>query len=253
MGMMQGLTEFLPVSSSGHLIVMHRILGLAPSAGAGMEVALHVGTLIAIFVGYRKELGEWMTGLWRHRRQDYQLLGKLALASVPAAAVGYWAGAWITGWFVPAAAAAGWLLTTMVLWMTPPAAQGSGTLEEMTGCQALVVGIFQAFALWPGLSRSGSTIFAARVLGLKPEDAARLSFFMAIPVVAGATALTLSQGHLFMPGEQGRMILGMGVAAISGLFALKWVKHALGATRLWRQFGVYTLILALLTLWLGGL
>lgn len=251
LGLMQGLTEFLPVSSSGHLIVLGSLVAM-PASGGKIEVALHLGTLVAIIVGYRRELSRWLKGLATGERADRWLFWQLVVASVPAAAVGYWAGSWITHWFIPLGVAAGWLATTAALWLTPPAESGTATLADLSWLQAFIVGAFQALALWPGLSRSGSTIFAARVLGLAPEEAARLSFYMAIPVVLGASAVTFHSAPMLAQGTGPALILGMGVAAISGVFAIEWVKHALGATRLWRRFGWYTLILALMALWLGG-
>ncbi|MCY0908644.1 MAG: undecaprenyl-diphosphate phosphatase [Sulfobacillus thermotolerans] len=246
LGLIQGLTEFLPVSSSGHLIVLGRLISL-PSSGAQLEVALHVGTLVAVFVGYRQELAQWIRELAAGHSRSFRFLGQLIVASVPAAVVGYWAGEWITQWFIPIAVAAGWGATTVALWLTPPAEHGHRSLESLSWGQAFIIGIFQAFALWPGLSRSGSTIFAGRVLGLSADDAAQLSFFMAIPVIAGAAFLILHKSAFSEFRIDPSVLVGMGVAAISGVFAIKWVKHALGVTRLWRQFGWYTLMLALLT------
>lgn len=251
LGLVQGLSEFLPVSSSGHLIVLRGFFGLV-SRGAQWEVALHGGTLLAIFAGYRHDLATVMRGAVQGQSEMRKTVALIAVATIPAAAVGYGLNTWITQWFIPLAAGAGWLATTAALWLTPEAGYGTKRIDELSWEGALFIGAAQSLALWPGLSRSGSTIFVGRVLGLSPAEAARFSFYMAIPVIAGAILLTFVSGTPIggrcLPG----VAIGVGVAAISGLFAIEWVKHALATTRLWRRFGWYTLILGIVTLWLGG-
>lgn len=252
LGLVQGLTEFLPVSSSGHLIVLRAFFGLS-SHGAEMEVALHVGTLLAILVGYRNDLLELLKGLMNKKKWARRTTALVIVATIPAVLIGYALEDWISQWFFPLAVGAGWLMTTAALWLTPPATYGEKRITSLTWVSALVIGIAQSVALWPGLSRSGTTIFAGRVLGLAPQEAARFSFYMAIPVTLGASVLTLAPGnHLLSGGSQGAIVFGMGMAAISGIFAIEWVKHALATTRLWRRFGWYTLILGGATFWLGG-
>lgn len=251
LGLLQGLTEFLPVSSSGHLVVLRHWFGFTQTTGA-MEVALHVGTLVAVVVGYRKDLVQWLFDLKLGDKSARRLLHRVILASVPAAVLGIAAGPWVSRFFVPRAVAVGWLLTTGLLWATPAAGEGTRRLDELTGREAFFIGVMQALALWPGLSRSGSTIFIGRNLGLEPADAARFSFYLAIPAVTGAAIITLpdliSQSQIPLTWLGGSTVL----AALSGLYAIKWVTRALKHPRAWRCFGLYTLALAASTWFLGG-
>ncbi len=252
LGMVQGLSEFLPISSSGHLIILRNFFGLVSQEGQ-WEVVLHGGTLLAIIAGYRHDLISVMRGAIQGQNSDRKTVALIVTATVPALMVGYSLKMWITQWFIPLGAGAGWLATTAALWMTPHSGYGTREIKDMSWLETFVIGVAQAMALWPGLSRSGSTIFAGRVLGLSPQEAARFSFYMAIPVTVGAMVLTFSSVSPFANISLSAMAIGVGVAAISGVFAIEWVKRALEATRLWRQFGWYTLILGLVTLWLGGL
>ncbi len=218
-----------------------------------MEVALHIGTLLAIFAGYRNDLLNLLQGLIDKQMWARRTMALVIIATVPAVVIGYVLEEWISQWFFPLAVGAGWLMTTAALWLTPPATRGDKVITNLTWGSALVIGLAQSVALWPGLSRSGTTIFAGRVLGLAPQEAARFSFYMAIPVTLGASVLILIPGNqLLSGGSNWAIVFGMGMAAISGIFAIEWVKHALATTRLWRQFGWYTLILGVVTFWLGG-
>ncbi len=251
LGLVQGFSEFLPISSSGHLIVLRWLFRIA-SQGAEVEVMLHVGTLLAVIVGYRRDLAEMAKGLIHGDVEARHMVSMIIVATLPAVVTGYLLEMWITQWFFPLAVGAGWLMTTAALWLTPPAESGTKQISDIGWRSALIMGLAQSLALWPGLSRSGTTIFSGRVLGLAPIEAARFSFYMAIPIISGASVLTFASGDRMVLGSLWTLGLGLGVAAISGIFAIKWVKHALATTRLWQQFGWYTLALGLVTLWLGG-
>ena len=250
LGLVQGLSEFLPISSSGHLIVLRGFFGMVGRQGQ-WEVALHGGTLLAIVAGYRHDLRDLIKGAVKGQSTSRKTIALIIVATIPALIVGYWLKSWITQWFIPLAAGAGWLATTAALWLTPDSEYGTKKIKDMSWGQAVFIGLAQTLALWPGLSRSGSTIFAGRVLGLSPREAARFSFYMALPVIVGAMVLTFSSVS-YWDTSIAVVAIGVGTAVISGIFAIKWVKHALSATRLWRQFGWYTLILGIVTLWLGS-
>ncbi len=251
LGAVQGLTEFLPVSSSGHLVVLKYWFDVQ-SPGASLEIVLHMGTLIAVLVGYRRDIKEWTTGMRRGHRQAWRLLWLVAIATVPAAIIGYGFEATVGQYFIPSAVIAGWLLTSVLLWLTPaPGQRDIRNIHDLSGWEAMAIGCMQALALWPGLSRSGSTIFMGRVLRLSPDDAARLSFYMAVPIIAGAFGLTWLRHPGVMSGAS-FTVSGMIISAIAGLIAIKWVKHTLDRSGAWRRFGLYTFGMALLTWWLGG-
>ena len=190
----QGLTEFLPVSSSGHLIALETFFIPDPAAVATMTettVALHAGTLLAVLLVFWKSLVE----LCGHRRS---LVIPLVVATIPAACVGLLIV--ISGLEElltdPRLTGAMLVVTGFVLWMGEPSvASGDETanIETLSNRQAFWIGIAQAFAIVPGLSRSGLTIVVARRIGLPGQQAAQFSFLMSIPVIAGAVVVMLWQ------------------------------------------------------------
>jgi undecaprenyl-diphosphatase len=191
LALIQGLTEFLPVSSSAHLILGSEVLGW-PDQGLVFDVATHLGTLLAVLVYFRRELAEifrsWFRGGGRQQDEFHRRLGGyLVIASIPALLVGYLAHdlvelylrdvrviAWTTVGF------------GLLLWLADVVGPKGGDLGGMKLKGALLIGLAQVLALVPGTSRSGITITAGRFLGLSPDAAARFSFLLAIPVVAAA-------------------------------------------------------------------
>lgn len=224
----QGLTEFLPVSSSGHLIALETFLVPDPATAATMTettVALHAGTLLAVLLVFWKSLVE----LCGHRRN---LIIPLVVATIPAACVGLlivMSGLeeLLTD---PRLTGAMLVVTGFVLWMGEPSVESrheTGTIETLSNQQAFWIGIAQAFAIVPGLSRSGLTIVVARRIGLHGQQAAQFSFLMAIPVIAGAVVVMLSRQLLSSESAGATDIawnvvgLGIAVAAIVGYGALR--------------------------------
>ena len=207
-------------------------------------------------VAYRRQFKEMVAGLWRGQRVQQREVALIAAATLPALSAGLLLSGWADQLALPVVVALGWMATTVVVWATPTAASRPVTRDvaDLTLWQALVVGAAQAVALWPGLSRSATTILAGRRMGLTPTAAARLSFWMAIPTVTGAIVLTLAQD----PGGLGRIsvawLLGLVAAFASGLFAIQWIRKLLASAKGYPRFGYYTLLAALaviLTQWLG--
>lgn len=247
---MQGLTEFLPISSSGHLIVLKTLFGVT-SPGASLEVALHVGTLLAVFWAYRSWLGRFLGRLCSRDRKAWRTLGLLLWGSIPAGLLGLGLHAWLEPYFTAGAVVVGWCGTTVLLFLTPRPGDGVRSLEALGWRGALAIGAAQALALWPGLSRSGTTIAMARVVGLAPEDAAQFSFLLAIPAVLGATLLEAP--HLMAgPLPLTALIFATLVAMVTGVVAIQWVKGIVNRPRIWRGFGVYTAAAALAVWIIGG-
>lgn len=242
LGILQGATEFLPVSSSGHLVLAQAWLAMA-TPGAGLEVALHVGTLAALVVMLRHDLAHLVGGLAGADPAARRLAALLVVGSLPAALVGGLVGAALAAWlFQPAVAAGGFLVTTLLLATTPSPGPVMRGLERVALGDVIVVGLAQAAALVPGLSRSGSTMVAARWRGLHPDAAARLSFLLAVPVTAGAALLEL-------PRMGALPWAGMAAALGTGVVALPLARAALASIHHWRAFSVYTALMTVLCLW----
>ncbi len=212
LGAVQGLTEFLPVSSSGHLLLMRGLLG-AEEAGVLFDVMLHVGTLMAVVVVFRKAV----IALFR---PPFGRIALLVLASVPAALAGFLLSGVIDsafggGEFLFAAFA----FTALLLVLTQAAGRKRdmyGLLGEKTGAkQAVVMGLMQAVALIPGVSRSASTVFGGVVSGGERSDVASFAFLMSIPVIIGSALLGLT-GGLDGSVDTIPMLVGMAAAFLCG-------------------------------------
>ncbi len=190
LGLLQGLTEFFPVSSSGHLVLAEAILGVNPP-GISFEVLVHLATLVSVLVAYRQRLGRLIAGAARGDRRELRYLGMLGLASVPAAIAGSTLSRAIARLFdMPLVAAVSLLVTGVVVyvtrWLVPSAHRPDPGWRG-----SLVVGVAQAFSLLPGISRSGFTVTTALWARTRREVAAEFSFLLSVPAILGASALEL--------------------------------------------------------------
>jgi undecaprenyl-diphosphatase len=202
LGLLQGATEFLPVSSSGHLVLVQALMRLS-SAGVGFEVLVHVATLLAVVICLKKDVAGLVKGLlsllrrvFGARRAAHTDEERLALAvvtgTIPAVAASLLLGDWVQAAFGRPDWAAGFLLVTgAVLLLTRLCERGERRLGPGVG---LIIGLAQAMALLPGVSRSGFTIAAAIFLGVPRGDAVRFSFLLAVPAIGGAFLYTLASG-----------------------------------------------------------
>lgn len=221
LGVVQGLTEFLPVSSSGHLVVAEQALGVARQ-GVVVEVALHVATLAAVLLVYRRRIWGLLLGLTRNDGRSWRYLALLGVATLPAALAGVTLGGWFQRAFNSLAiVGVDFLLTGAILWSTrAPAARATSREPSWRGAGG--IGLAQAFAILPGISRSGSTVAAALWAGVRPTQAAEFSFLMSIPVIAGAAALELpklSDGTVGV--EAGPLAVSFAAALLAGIAAIK--------------------------------
>jgi len=269
LGLVQGVTEFVPVSSSGHLQAVPFLLGWEPGSLA-FDVALHVGTLVAVVAYFRTDLWGITRAVLRPRVRDAatrgsrRLLLTLAVASVPAAAVGLLARDLVTAAFEqPLAIACFLVVTALLLWSserrrdllgtTEPAADDVAAIEQELAAlpmrRVIGVGGAQALAIFPGISRSGATIAAGMALGLSRGAAARLSFLMLLPITVGAALVTLPDLATVEPGTlpfgPTEIALGVAVSAVSGYLAIRYL-IALVARRSLLMFARYVLVLAAL-------
>lgn len=246
-GLVQGLTEFLPISSSGHLVVVPAFLnaiGLEMSPPTlAVSAVLHLGTLLAVLVYFRDDV---MSVLQMRRRPEGRKLALLvAIGSIPAV-IGLPLKEEIEGIQENVAYVGIALITTgLILVIGQRLARGMRQLTEGRIPDAIVVGIAQALALIPGISRSGVTIAAGSGRGFQPVEAARFSFLLGIPAIAGAGLVSLPE--VFAEGEVGvELLVGLGVAALSGYMAIALLLRALRRVGL-LPFAIYCFIVGGLT------
>jgi len=247
LGVLQGLGEFLPISSSGHLIVAPWLLGWEVQS-LSFDVALHVGTLAAVlyaFAGdWRRIIGRTWAGVRRGQplaEPEGRLLGRLVLASVPAGIAGLLLEDWADTVFrSPALVATNMGVMGLILYMADRRAEHAGPPAPVTLQDALLIGCAQALALVPGVSRSGATITMGLFLGYRREDAARFSFLLATPITVAAALLKVP--HLFGGGDDiVPLLIGIASAAVVGLSSIR-VLLTYVRTRTYRPFVVYRLI-----------
>jgi undecaprenyl-diphosphatase len=185
LAVLQGIAEFLPISSSGHLVLAQNLLGLN-MPGVRLEVVLHLGTMISIMAYYRKPLWALACGILLGSRSSWTLLGHIVISAVPAAFFYFLCHDKVDAFYEDPRAVGGFLIFTGIV-CSPSA--GSVREGPVTGARALLTGIAQALAVLPGISRSGMTIAAARMAGIAPGQAAEFSFLMCLPLLAGAALL----------------------------------------------------------------
>lgn len=225
LGIIEGLTEFLPISSTGHLIVVGDLLNFR-SEGKVFEIAIQLGAVLAVIFEYRSRFAQVVTGIGRDSRVNRFVLN-LAVAFVPAAVMGLLFSKQIkTYLFNPITVAAMLVLGGFfILWVERRQSRRVpkvNQVDDMRPIDALVVGIAQVFALIPGTSRSGSTIMGGMLWGLERKVATEFSFFLAVPMMVAATSYDiLKHYHLFGWDDVGLIAVGFVAAFFSGLLAVK--------------------------------
>jgi undecaprenyl-diphosphatase len=227
LGIVQGLGEFLPISSSGHLIVVPWLVGW-PDSGLAFDVALHLGTLFAVAFAFLRDwkrlLVAFAQGILARRpfaSADARLVWYLALATVPGALAGKLLEQRAeTAFRSPGLVALMMALLGVVLWAADRRAGTARDEREMPLSHALLIGLAQALAIVPGTSRSGATISMALFLGRRRDDAARFSFLLALPITLGA-ALVKVPHLLGASAERVPVLVGMLAAAVSGFLAIR--------------------------------
>jgi undecaprenyl-diphosphatase len=196
LAIIQGLTEFLPISSSAHLILPAAVLGWH-NQGLAFDVAVHVGSLLAVMIYFRNDIIRMTIAWFRHgfsqqQTTDSRLAWWVILATIPAVVAGFLLKDWIEVYARSASViAATTIIFGLLLWYADVKAKHIQTLKTLSFKQAAIIGLAQAVALIPGTSRSGITMTAGLMLGLNRESAARFSFLLSIPVILGAGALSV--------------------------------------------------------------
>lgn len=253
LGILEGLTEFLPVSSTGHLILLGERLGAESDAAKTLEIVIQLGAVLAVVLYYRATLLDLLKGLLRREAAAVRLTLALFIAFLPAAMVGLAfhkaikeklfssgpvAGALIVGGFV---------MIGVELWRKRKDDQGLEGVEHVTPKRALVIGIAQCFSLWPGASRAMSTIVGGQLTGLSTRTAADFSFLLAIPTLGAATVFDLLKNGdelLTMEGGTTALVIGLVVSFVVALAVIAAFLRYLRRFGL-VPFGVYRILLGI--------
>jgi undecaprenyl-diphosphatase len=240
LGAVQGLTEFLPISSSGHLVLLQKVLGVG-EAPVSFNTLVHLGTLGAVLLFFGKELvGEF---------RDFGIFRKIAIGTLPVVVVGLGVQTFAEEIFGNLIlVGVGFLVTAGLLFWSKRLGEGEKGVKGIKGLkniETLVIGFFQAVALVPGISRSGATIVGGLSQKLEREEAFRFSFYLAIPAIIGANILQLKDlsSATFLPES----LLGMLIAFVVGYFALGVLQKILRAGKLY-YFSVYCLLVGVVAL-----
>ncbi len=259
LGIVQGLTEFLPISSSGHLVIVQKLLGVNDHNALFFATMLHIGTLLSIFFVYGKDiifllreffkmLYEVATGKGIRLENDYRKLGLFViLATIPTAIIGLafndlfealFQGQLFIGFAL--------LVTGFLLWFAEKWASEGKNIKRMRPIDAIIIGVFQAFAITPGISRSGSTIVGSLIRGLNKELTVKFSFLISIPAILGAAVLEIKDAAVNGMGGTSlfMILLGMLSAALSGFIAIKAMISFIKRKKL-HYFSYYTWIVGL--------
>jgi undecaprenyl-diphosphatase len=226
LGLVQGLTEFLPVSSSGHLVLAEEVLGWQPP-GVYFEVGLHFATLLSVFIVYGSRIRLLLHGLVHRTRDAWRYAGLLGLASVPAAVAGIWFRDFFEGTFQSGVSlGVQFLVTALILWLTRPLVARAAA-PDIGVKAALWMGVGQAFAILPAISRSGTTIAAGLWMGTAAAPTAEFSFLMSIIAIAGSGLLEARHippgTDLLSPG----FVVAFVAALLSGIWSIRWLVRLL--------------------------
>ena len=257
LGIIQGIAEFLPISSSAHLIIARSVFGIGTTLDSNIELvfdlALHFGTLLAIIIFFFSELWSILTnGLTKGTKtKDGKLFWYLILATIPAGLVGVLFEDVFDSFFRKQI----WLIAIalivmgIVIYIVDKKSKTNKNMKEMHWYDALIIGCSQVFALIPGFSRSGTTITASRALGLNREDSAKFSFYLSVPVVCGATLFSLIKDNTLAIISENLAVFGLGIliSFVVGLlcisFLLKYIKK-----NDFKIFMIYRILLGIIVL-----
>jgi undecaprenyl-diphosphatase len=264
LGIIQGLTEFLPVSSSGHLVLFERLLGF-DLPGVTFEIFVHLGTLLAVLMVYSRDVLDLVGGFFSHggrvlagrmSPRDFwgnaqaRVASLILVGSIPAGLVGVLLDDYIEQLFGSLTyVGLFWLVTSLLLWVLGRLPEGGSPRATLGVGGALLIGVFQSAAIAPGISRSGATIVGGVLAGLNREEAANFSFLLSLPAIAGAAALDVVglelTASVSLPWNA--LAAGSVAAALSGYLAITWLLALLRRGKL-SHFAYYTLFLGAATI-----
>lgn len=249
LGIIQGLTEFLPVSSSGHLEIINALLGSSESVDSdlSMVILVHVGTALSILYVFRKDIYNILKDILAFKwSKETKLAIEIIISMLPALVIGlafeekiealFQGGIWMVGCSL--------IFTGVILWITPNLNDNEGIVGWK---KAFLIGIAQAVAIMPGISRSGMTIAAALMLGVGKKDAAKFSFLMVLPVILGKLFLDMVSGDFSITGTSAVPIaIALIGSFVVGVIACKWMIQIVQRYSL-KYFSAYCILLGLAT------
>lgn len=235
LGLLQGFTEFLPVSSSGHLLLAQKLFDI--EGGLFFDVMLHAGTLLAVIIAMRKSL--WQT--IRHPVADKKFL-YLTVASVPTFAIALAVKLFVPETLMQKLLPLGFALTIVLIVLSDRLTKPKLRLNQTNVVPSLVTGVVQGIAVFPGLSRSGATISTMKFFGVNASDSAEFSFLLSVPVILAGAAVEIYQAIQTQISMQWYVVLiGVVAAFLSGLVSVKTVMRAVKNNR-WVWFAVYLVV-----------
>ena len=251
MGVVQGLTEFLPVSSSGHLALARHLLGVGLAEDVGFEVAVHAGTLLAVILFFSSRIKKIIHGTITGENDGRLWFIWLVVGTVPAGIIGLAFKDNIATLFNDLTLVGlAWIVTAAMLFASEFHTKEVTSASRMGVWRAILIGFAQAFALIPGISRSGSTISAGLISGVKKDEIVDFIFILSLPSVGGATLLTIPD---WLDGSVSFAlphIIGGIAAGISGFISIKWMIKIVAKAQL-RWFAVYCFIVGIFALVIG--
>lgn len=263
LGLVQGLAEFLPISSSGHLALLQHFFGMEGENVLIFAVMLHVGTLFSVFAVYWKEIKDLFVelimvfrdiltgkGLRIDANETRKLGFMIIAATIPTAIIGFAFRDLFASFYLSLAAIGiGLLITGTLLWTAERINKGQKQLGEMKFAYAALIGVFQAIAIAPGISRAGSTLVGGLFSGLEKNFAVKFAFLISIPSILGSVVLELPDAlqNGFEPSLILPILIGVAVSAISGFVAIKTMIRVVSGKRLF-IFSAYTWLLGTLVL-----
>lgn len=249
LGIVEGATEFLPVSSTGHLILVGSLLGFKGRFAVLFEVVIQLGAILAVIFYYRQRIVHSLSHL-KPGQSGFSFWSKIAIAFIPAAVLGFLTKDVIEKYLFSNQTVALALIIGAILMLLAGKLKKTGTqsLADLRYGQALIIGLSQCMALFPGMSRSASTIIGGMIIGLSLKEAAEFSFFLAIPTMIAATSFSLFHGVSGLTPQQWLTIgIGFIVSFITALIVIKKFLAFLNKHSL-KPFAYYRIILAVLIL-----
>ncbi len=250
LSIVQGATEFLPVSSSGHLVITQMFVQLQIE-GVLIELLLHIGTILSIFFFYRKRIILLISGAFKGEKPALLYLALIIISMIPCGLIYLLFKDMLKDSYDNPVIVCCLLLVTGCLMLSFKYLDKRESSKEISPLKAFLIGCAQAFAVLPGISRSGSTIWAARLLRAKPEQAAEFSLFMSVPVIIGATLAEIisaeDTANILQTYSILELLIAMLITCLVGCLAIKLLVQTLVNKKFW-IFGIYCIIVALISL-----